>query len=72
MATQLGIGRNTRWLYASGVTDPPEIPEGLLLTGTPNSGWLKSDIQGWLDDHDIAYDSEDTKAELLAIVEDQG
>ncbi len=74
MATQLGIGRNTRWLYASGVTDPPEVPEGLAASQqptTPTSSWLKGDIQAWLTEHEIEWDSGMTKDELLDLVPEE-
>jgi len=73
MPTQLGIKDNKRWLYASGVTDPVE-PEGLQATqheGSPTSGWLKGDIQAWLTDNEIEWDSGMTKDELLALVDEE-
>lgn len=72
MPTQLGIKDNKRWLYASGVTDPPEVPEGFSAQeGSPNSGWLKADIQTWLTDHEIEWDEDMTKTELLDLVPEE-
>jgi hypothetical protein len=37
------------------------------LTTSPNSDWLKADIQAWLTDAGIEYPSDATKAELLEL-----
>lgn len=59
-----------RWLSATGVMEPPEEPEG-LAAGSPTSSWLKADIQTWLTEHEIEWDSGMTKDELLALVPEE-
>lgn len=38
------------------------------LSGTPDSGWTKGDIMGWLDENGVSYRSTSTKKTLLAKV----
>jgi hypothetical protein len=59
-----------RWVYATGETDPV-VPEGLAAQGSPTSSWLKADIQNWLTEHDIEWDSGMTKDELLDLVPEE-
>lgn len=37
----------------------------LVAEVKPDNSWLKSDIQKWLDERGIAYETTDTKAILL-------
>ena len=66
------IDRNHRVL--TGVAPEPEVlveSEVVVVPppDVPTESWLKADIQKWLDDRYIPYDTQDTKAELLARVE---
>jgi hypothetical protein len=70
--TATGPITSKRWLYASGETDPPEVPEGFSAPeGSPTSSWLKADIQTWLTENEIEWDSGMTKDELLALVPEE-
>jgi len=42
----------------------------LIAEVKPDSSWLKSDIQKWLDERGITYETTDTKAILLKKVGD--
>jgi hypothetical protein len=38
------------------------------LSGTPDNGWTKGDIMGWLDEKGVSYRATSTKKTLLAKV----
>ena len=41
-----------------------------LYHTTPDSNWLKADIQDWLSVHDISYTNSETKSQLLEKIND--
>ena len=42
--------------------------EGEIVVATPDSSWLKADIQNWLTDNGIKWSSDMTKAQLLNLI----
>lgn len=43
--------------------------EALALEPSPEKSWKNADIEKWLDEHEVDYDDEDTKAVMLEKVE---
>tara|TARA_R110002012_G_scaffold33393_1_gene97802 strand:+ start:471 stop:869 length:399 start_codon:yes stop_codon:yes gene_type:complete len=72
---------SAEWLEANRVAvDGPEfVIEGHILGSsltvnkgrddTPDMGWKKGDIMGWMDDEGIEYSALSTKAKLLALID---
>ncbi len=56
--------------YPPSLWETEVIPAGVSAQtpSTPSDSWTKVAIQEWLDEHEIAWDSSMTKAQLLELI----